>query len=373
MKLDEVFFLLLDTIDMSQSMSVGIFLLIMNRRKKNSLLFLGIFLIASGLGALSDIFQFFSVYIKTFYLHVLSFNYLWLLPTLLYLYVEHVSVGFVKRIKYALLIPGVIDFILNLSKFLLPESTQNSIENSAPYFLFLLAGIIWGLTFIGLIFVKVRKHTKLIKNQYSSLEHKELNWVYVTIICIISLLILSIIMEIFLSNFFSELILSLFSLFITFWIAYNGISQQTAVSLIKEDSAAPVLSEQPEKAPITNPKDEKQNAVVAKVKKLLSSEKLYLDPELTIIQISDKVGEHPRTVSGSINRICQENFNRFINKYRVEEAKKLLQNKNSELLNMEGIGFESGFKSNSSFYNAFKKELNLTPLQYLKTKEVVNL
>lgn len=371
MKLDEVFFLLLDTIDMSQSMSVGIFLLIMNRRNRNSLLFLGIFLVASGLGALSDIFHSFSTYINTPYLHILSFNFLWLLPTLLYLYVEHVSVGTVKRIKYALLIPGIIDFILNLGKFLLPESTQNSVENSVPYALFLLAGAIWGLTFIGLVFAKVRKHTKLIKDQYSSLENKELKWIYVTIVCIISLLILGAVMEVFFSNFFSELILSLFGLFITFWVAYNGILQQAAVSLIQDESTVtPPHSELTEKITVSDDKDEKQTAVVDKVKNLLTNEKLYLNPELTIIQISDKIGEHPRTVSGSINRVCQENFNRFINKYRVEEAKKLLRDKNSELLNMEGIGSEAGFKSNSSFYNAFKKELNVTPLQYLKKRSL---
>jgi AraC-like DNA-binding protein len=115
--------------------------------------------------------------------------------------------------------------------------------------------------------------------------------------------------------------------------------------------------------------DAKHQQVLKAIGALLNAEKLYLNPELTIVDLAERIGEHPRLVSTSINRSCGENFNRFINKYRVEEARLRLLNSDVAHLNMEGIGIDAGFNSNSSFYTAFKKELNMTPLQYLKNSK----
>jgi len=159
-------------------------------------------------------------------------------------------------------------------------------------------------------------------------------------------------------------------LFITFWIAYNGLLQQTSINLVGDGGSHTTKIKETPKSLSVDDKKEKQNQVVTKIKELLNEEKLYLNCDLTIVHIADKIGEHPRFVSGSINGICNVNFNRFINRYRVEEAKKLLQNNSSEHLNMEGVGFEAGFNSNSSFYSAFKNELNITPLQFLKNSNL---
>ncbi|MFA8434954.1 MAG: helix-turn-helix domain-containing protein [Marinifilaceae bacterium] len=366
MEIDKIFFLLLDTIDMWQAISVGLFLLIMNRRKRNSLLLLGFFLVTSGLGTLSEIFDFFSAYINNPYLHILSINFLWLLPTLLYLYVERVSIEKARKASYLLLIPGGIDLLLNLGKFFLPLQEKNRLEESLAYGLFELTGVLFGLVLIMLIFRKIRKHSKVIKNQYSSVENRELKWLYIAIISIMFLLVFSGFAEFAFPGFLAELATSLMGLFITFWIAYNGLLQQSSVNLVNSD---PIVTEKKVNAQkeLSSPdKNDKQQAVVAEVRKLLEEEKLYLNAELTVAHIAERIGEHPRTVSASINGVCQENFNRFINRYRVEEAKNLLQSKNTANLNMEGIGLEAGFNSNSSFYSAFKNELSVTPLQFLK-------
>ncbi|WP_282015777.1 helix-turn-helix domain-containing protein [Marinifilum flexuosum] len=370
MELDKIFILLLDTIDMWQAISVGLFLLILNSKKKNSLLLLGIFLVVSGLSALSEIFDFFNAYMKNPFLDILSFNFLWLLPTLLYLYVERVSIEETKKSSYYLLIPGGIDFILNIGKFLLPLQMKTAIEESLAYALFELIGILFGLSLIVLIFRKIRKHSKLIKNQYSSIENRELKWLQIAILTIIISFVFAIVSEITFSGFIADLFQSLLGLFITFWIAYNGLLQQTSINLVGDGGSHTTKIKETPKSLSVDDKKEKQNQVVTKIKELLNEEKLYLNCDLTIVHIADKIGEHPRFVSGSINGICNVNFNRFINRYRVEEAKKLLQNNSSEHLNMEGVGFEAGFNSNSSFYSAFKNELNITPLQFLKNSNL---
>lgn len=376
MEINKVFFLLLNSIDMCQAISVGIFLFALNRKKNNSLFLLGIFLMVSGLSSLSDIFEVFSLYVNNKYLKVLSFNFLWLMPTLLYLYVERVSIEKIKSKTYLLLIPGIFDFLLNIGLIFFPIKIYQTVHNSLIYGLFELCGFIYLCVLIPIIYKKIVRHSKILKNQYSSIENRELKWLLLVIQLLVLLFLFSILSTIFFPGFISELILSLSGLFITFWIAYNGLLQQTSVNLSvvkilksKESKIQSIDTEESsnKEEELIEEKTDKYEEIFNKVEVLLREEKLYLNPDLTVAIIANNIGEHPRTVSRSINIISQENFNRFINKYRVEEAKELFKTKEKEHLNIEGIGIEAGFNSNSAFYTAFKKELNLTPLQFLKT------
>lgn len=69
-------------------------------------------------------------------------------------------------------------------------------------------------------------------------------------------------------------------------------------------------------------------------------------------------------------RIVSERYNaplhKVITKKRVENAAKLSTETN---LSVETISSAVGFNTKSCFYNAFKNEYNLTPLQYRKTQK----
>lgn len=60
------------------------------------------------------------------------------------------------------------------------------------------------------------------------------------------------------------------------------------------------------------------------------------------------------------------NFYNFINRYRIQEAIKLMNSESSGKFSIEGIARQSGFNSRSSFYTAFKTETGLTPSSFLK-------
>ena len=55
----------------------------------------------------------------------------------------------------------------------------------------------------------------------------------------------------------------------------------------------------------------------------------------------------------------------------MQNAKEHLSNKEFDNYTIVAIGLESGFNSKSSFYTAFKKFTNKTPVQY--KKDVRNL
>jgi len=71
-------------------------------------------------------------------------------------------------------------------------------------------------------------------------------------------------------------------------------------------------------------------------------------------------------LSKLMNTHSGSNFSDYINKYRVEEAKKLLGDNSFSAYTIVAIGLECGFNSKSTFYSAFKKFTGVTPTAFRK-------
>ncbi len=99
--------------------------------------------------------------------------------------------------------------------------------------------------------------------------------------------------------------------------------------------------------------------------KLMDEEKPYLDEELSLKGLAEKLSVAPRHLSQMVNERLNRNFSDFINGYRVEEAKKYLSDPRSEHSVLE-VCFEVGFNSRTSFYRAFKKVTGMSPTEYKK-------
>lgn len=102
-----------------------------------------------------------------------------------------------------------------------------------------------------------------------------------------------------------------------------------------------------------------------KLNMLMHRETLYRNPSLTLTEIAEKLNIAPRYVSQVINETLQHNFHDYVNKYRIEESKRLLSLPEQQL-NIMGIAFDAGFNSKSAFNNAFKKHTGITPKEYKK-------
>ncbi|MBC8644955.1 AraC family transcriptional regulator [Flavobacterium lindanitolerans] len=98
----------------------------------------------------------------------------------------------------------------------------------------------------------------------------------------------------------------------------------------------------------------------------MTDEKIFLDNELSLPILADKLKISIHDTSYLINEVTGNNFYNYINSKRVEEAKRLLLSDKSEGLNMLGIAFASGFNSKTTFNTAFKKWAGLSPSQYQK-------
>ena len=99
----------------------------------------------------------------------------------------------------------------------------------------------------------------------------------------------------------------------------------------------------------------------------MNDKKPYLDFELTLQKLSIKTKIPEKELSLLINHHLGKHFFDFINEYRINDAKKLLQAPSKKDLTVLEILYEVGFNSKSSFYSAFKKATNQTPTQYRKS------
>lgn len=89
---------------------------------------------------------------------------------------------------------------------------------------------------------------------------------------------------------------------------------------------------------------------------------LFLDPELSLANLSEQLVLPQRELSELLNQKLGVRFFDFINSYRIEHAKSLLlENPKSSVLE---VLYASGFNSKSSFNTAFKKHTGTTPTAF---------
>jgi len=110
-------------------------------------------------------------------------------------------------------------------------------------------------------------------------------------------------------------------------------------------------------------KEEAAN-LISSLNLLMDDQKIYIDPQLKLSDVANKLGVSPHILSQLLNDNLNTSFKGFINKHRIAEACKLL-GYNLDL-SIEGIGYQVGFKSKSTFFSSFKKIMNQTPSQYLQ-------
>ncbi len=109
------------------------------------------------------------------------------------------------------------------------------------------------------------------------------------------------------------------------------------------------------------------NPLREKLDKLMLKEKLYADEDVTLKQVADMLNLTPHQLSQFLNERLNMNFNRYINKFRVDEAKELLISEPDR--SVLSIAYAVGFNSKTSFYDAFSRFTGKTPHKFRKDSE----
>ncbi len=105
-------------------------------------------------------------------------------------------------------------------------------------------------------------------------------------------------------------------------------------------------------------------SLASNLNQALLGKELFKKPNLKLSDLAKELDIPPYLLSQFLNDNLNKGFSRFINEYRVQHAEKLFATRTQ--LTLEAIGQESGFKSNSTFYSAFKQIKGSTPASYKK-------
>ena len=370
--LDFNFQVLLDAIGLIQGTTLGILLIFLNRHEQRSSLFLGLFLL------------FFSLELATFIsmnprisaeypkLFLLPFNFAWLLFPLFFIYTQQVSILAKNKTKYWLLYPGIIAFLIQLVIFSLPLETKQIIDQSewSSFFLWKFGSFyswiigIWNIRLLN-------KHNIEVHNTYSYVTYKELRWARFFLIYLLTNSVISFILADILSmfgyppNFYSKLTFSVMDLIGIYWASYFGIMQRNVRSILNKkpgfDNSQQTTIDETKTYTLAPERLEK---FMGEIDEYMTRTESFTNPDLTIADLANGLNLHPKSVSTAINTSNQQNFNSYVNQFRIEKAKKHISKESMKNLSIEGIGREVGFHSKSAFYSAFKNVTGTTPAKY---------
>ncbi|RKE95361.1 tetratricopeptide repeat protein [Ichthyenterobacterium magnum] len=104
------------------------------------------------------------------------------------------------------------------------------------------------------------------------------------------------------------------------------------------------------------------------LKSTIQDKKLYKNSNFSLKDLSKAINLHPNKLSWLLNEHLNQNFNEFINQYRLEYFKDEVLKPSNSHITLLGIAYESGFNSKTVFNTFFKKETGITPRQWVKSQ-----
>jgi AraC-like DNA-binding protein len=234
---------------------------------------------------------------------------------------------------------------------------------------------------------RLKRHIKNIEGNFSYTAGIDLRWLKTIFIAIVVVNVLHILLNIF-SDIYplftyqtGDNLMHSLNVFLIFFIGYYGFKQTLIYPsekakpdlTFKEQFAGINLIENSETSPKYVKSGLQKNDVdvyYSSLIQLMDSEKLFLDSRLSIKTVADKLGMSVNHLSQVINQQSGKNFFRFINEYRVEEAKKLLLDQSNQKYTILAIDYDCGFNSKSSFNTIFKQYTGKTPSDFIENSKI---
>lgn len=167
----------------------------------------------------------------------------------------------------------------------------------------------------------------------------------------------------------SNIIIGTIALIISCWFVLKALNNpelfkgvDSNMLLVSETLNTKIVSTEKESFEV--PKSAEIISQIEYVKKYVLQNKSYLEPSLTIQELSRQVNIPVRDLSVLINHHMNQHFFDFINEYRIQDAMQILKDSSKSKLTILEILYVVGFNSKSSFNTAFKKHTNQTPTEF---------
>lgn len=257
-------------------------------------------------------------------------------------------------------LPAVAMYAYLVPFFILPQEQKIQIyrDHGAGYEGFLLVKSIViacaGIFYVIWSAILLRKHSNNIRDQFSDLEKINLRWLQILTVgmgCIWLLVIL----------FWNDRLTYTGVVVFVVIIGFFGVRQS---DIFTRGSFEPEPKEQKKKYPKSGLTEEASGELHKELIRIMEEDALYKKSDLSIDELSSRLGVHPNYLSQVINQSENKCFYDFVNLYRVEEFKRLIAMQKNRQYTLLALAYDCGFSSKSSFNRYFKKVTGQTPSQY---------
>ncbi|MFT7558921.1 MAG: AraC-like DNA-binding protein [Flavobacteriales bacterium] len=222
------------------------------------------------------------------------------------------------------------------------------------------------LYFGVLAVIELLNYQKRLKNEYADIENKDLSWLKLLSIGFLVLRVNAV--------FVSLALISLYEYNIPFNTEVIGLSSNYLLlflmsTLIFFSLNFPSLFSGIEPS-VRQPNDTNAQVIdpedIERIGRYMEDEKPYLNYLLRLESLASQLDLAPRQLSQIINRHFKKSFFEFVNTYRIEESKRMLDSDKNRDLSILDIMSNAGFNSKATFNTLFKKKVGMTPSQYRK-------
>lgn len=277
-----------------------------------------------------------------------------------------------RRKDFLFFIPSIVYLSFRFTLFAQNVEFKNWFDDN--YYVPIAAPIIFVTEFIwnvALLYFSIRHYRKYrawLNENFSDTEKIKFDWLknflytftFVLIIGGIFDFVDSFIFKLsYVQYFYFELILA----FVAYYLAIAGYLRSVTIELNFSETESLKIEEAREEKKSLLSENELESLKV-KLQNLMQTEKPFLNPQLTLTELSKELGINSTVLSHIINNGFGKNFNDFINEFRIAEVKDKLQNGVGENSTMLGIAFDCGFNSKATFNRAFKKFTGVSPKEF---------
>ena len=301
-----------------------------------------------------------------------------LIMPIFYLYVKAVCHSdFRLKIKHlTLIIPFVITNLVFIPRFYLATTIESIFiyehfkQMLEIRFFYILAELQYAF-YIVLVFIILKKYKEIYLENYTNSNHSSYKWLFqMTVFFLIAhcIVFFKSVTRYTDYNVFlniSNVIIGTIALIISCWFVLKALNNPDLFKGV--DSNMLLINEvviSTEKESFQTPKSVEIASQIELVKKYVLENESYLEPSLTIQELSKQVNIPVRDLSILINHQINQHFFDFINEYRIQKAMQILKNPSKSKFTILEILYEVGFNSKSSFNTAFKKYTNQTPTEF---------
>lgn len=296
----------------------------------------------------------------------------------LWFYIQSLSIGgFRFRAVYLLhFVPFVAFFLVQYIAFFSLEPSHriqlvinDAFQDWAYYKISVICIGISTLTYYIWGLKQIRDHRKHLKEHFSRIDNKDLQWLRILII--VSLVVYTVNVGIFNLDLLFDIapyrVLQLFSSgFASVYILVLGwfglqqghVFQSHALPSSAETGNSTIGG--------VEKKDSAHRLFTGRLMKLMEEQKPYLDPEITLSKMATMLQVAPEYLSGILNKDLEHSFFDFINKSRIEAFKLECLAEENRHLSIMGIAYNCGFNSKAAFYRAFRKYEKSAPGEYME-------